>query len=182
MKILIAILFLFFLKIGYTLGQSNDMTIINVETKCSIIKDSLNTYDTVKSDIWGESTEGGEVIAYFRNDVLKFITVCYYGETGKREIDYCFHNGHLCYIVDITYSYNRPFYWDENFAKENNDTTVFNPEKTKIVEYDTYYFENRQLIQWIQKEGNSVNYKSDVFKNRQKEILMRIDELKEKLR
>ena len=63
----------------------------------SEIRANLNTYDTTIIEIWHESTEGGQAIAYYDKADLKLIKVVWLGETGKKQIEYYFNDGELIF-------------------------------------------------------------------------------------
>lgn len=172
------ILFLF--STGLTIAQSTDETIKDIRVKYTDIRDNLDNYDTTMAEVWGESTEGGQVTGYYDQDNLKYMVVWLLGETGKREIEYYFDNGQLFFVLDTDFRYNRPIYWDEKIAKENNDTETFDADKTVIKE-DRYYFDNGQLIRWIKPNGQYGDSKLAYYKNLETEIPQYADKMKEKL-
>jgi hypothetical protein len=174
MKILTNILVLYLFSSCLTFAQSADNTIDN-------IRDSIDSYDTTMVKFWDESSEGGQMIAFFDKDDLKLMEVRLYGETGKRKIEYYFDNGQLFFVLNTDYRYNRPFYWDEEKAKENNDTEYFDPNKTVINE-NRYYFENKRIIRWIKPNGEETNNKIEDYENLEIEILQYADKMKEKLK
>jgi len=182
MRTLTTILSLSLLLTGLTVAQSADPTIKDIDIKCKVIQDKLDTYDTTRTTIGGQSTEDGELTGYYDKDNLKLMTVVYYGETGKRQTDYYFDNGQLCFVQDIFYRYNRPIYWDGTKAKENRDTVAFDSDKTEINEHDRYYFDSKELIHWIDWSGRPGDKRLATFKNRENSIPKEVDELKEKLK
>ena len=138
-------------------AQSTDSTIKDIRSKYNTIKYHLASYDTTMTQIWDESTEGGQAIAYYdKNIVLKLIEVTWFGETGKRITEYCFDNGKLIFAFDQDFDYNRPIYWDEKKAKEIDDKEIFDPKKT-IVKQDRYYFKNEKLFLWLDNDGKPVD-------------------------
>ena len=107
-------------------------------------------------DIMDESTEGGQATAFYDGSNLKLIEEIWFGETGKRKIEYYFDSGQLFFALDIDYDYNRPIYWDSLSAKESNDSEVFDAKKT-IVKEDRYYFSNKKLIRWLDNNKKEVD-------------------------
>lgn len=174
MKILTNILVLFLFSICLSFAQSEEKTIKN-------IRENIDIYDTTMVNFWDETSEGGQVIAYFENDDLKLMEVFLYGEIGMRKIEYYFNSGELIFVLNTDYSYNRPIYWDEERAKENNDTVCFDSNKTMIKE-NRYYFENKRLIRWIKPNGEEINNKIEDYENLEIEILRYIEKMKEKLK
>lgn len=132
-------------------AQSKDSLVNIVRKKYQQIRNDLKTYDTVSVDLEEESTEGGEATGYYAKKDLKLISLEYFGETGKKTIEYYFDKGQLFFAYERNYTYNRPIYWDKERMKENNDTEVHDPAKKKIEE-DRYYFSGTKLIRWLDKD------------------------------
>ncbi len=180
MGTLTTIMTLLFFSTGLTVAQSTDETIKDIRTKYKYIRDNLHTYDTTMADVRNESTEGGLLTGYYNNNNLKLMEVWLLGETGKRKIEYYFDNEQLFFVFDTYYQYNRPIYWDEKRAKENNDSETFDADKTVIKE-DRYYFDNRRLIRWIKHNGQHADNKLAYYKNLEIEIPKYAKKMIEKL-
>jgi hypothetical protein len=107
-----------FLALGLTFGFSNvfsqkppDTTKINfIKTQYAEINKNLKSYKKIEKTDTAETTEGNEVLLYYKGNEIKKIATTYYGETGKALYEYYFFNKKLifCYFVD--YHYNKPFY------------------------------------------------------------------------
>lgn len=140
-----------------TLAQSTDSIVNDIRARYNDIRTHLGSYDTTSLVIWVGSAEGGHAIAYYAdsND-LKLIELTWFGENGKRIIEYYFDNQNLIFSFVREFDYNRPIYWDEEKAKEMGDNEVYDPKKTTIKE-DRYYFENEQLFLWLDNDGNQVD-------------------------
>lgn len=147
MKSLATILFLQ-LTTATVVAQGIDSKIKAIEAQCAEIRSQVSTNDTKRIDTGDESTEGGQATAYYSQGELKLIEVEWFGETGKRSIDYYFSNGALILASNKDFTYNRPIYWDKKKAEENDDSEIHNPNKTKLEE-NTYYFENGKLVRWL---------------------------------
>lgn len=130
------------------LGQDKDSLVSDIRTKYLETRANILHFDTKMIEIWDESTEGGQANGYYDNGELKLTEVIWLGETGKRIIEYYFNDGHLIFVFDQDFDYNRPIYWDEETAKENGDNEVFDPKKTTVKE-DRYYFNNEKLFLWL---------------------------------
>ena len=163
-------------------AQTVASTIKEIEIKYKFIKNNLHSYDSIKRNISEETKERGIVIGYYDKKDLKLITVWFYGENGKRKADYYFDNNELNVVEEIYYSYNRPVSLDNKKTNINNDTIIFNQNKTEINEYDKYYFKGKKLISWINKDGSIIDNKLAAYKGRAIEIPMMADELKDKLK
>ena len=156
MRTLTTILTLLFFGTGLIVAQSADSTIKVIRTKYNDIRNHLDNYDTTMTAIWDKSTEGGHGIAYYDSNKLKLIEVTWFGETGKRTVEYYFDKGQLIFAFDQDFDYNRPFYWDDKKAKEMGDNEVFDPKKTTIKE-DRYYFEHEKLFLWLDNNKKEVD-------------------------
>ena len=156
MKKLIFTLHTLFWGLGLVFAQSNDQTLKDIREEYKVIQNNLSSYQKVNSDVENQSTEGGEIIAYFDETDLKLIITKGYGETGKNITEYYFENQKLFFVFDQRFDYNRPIYWNKKLAEENNDNEVFDPNKTKI-NADRYYFDNEKLFLWLDNDKKKVD-------------------------
>jgi len=163
-----------------TVVQSADQTIKDIETRYEHIRDNLEKYDSTMAYVFGASTEGGQVTGYSDRDSIKLWKVWLLGETYKRRIEYYFDSGQLFFVYHTNYRYNRPIYWDENRAKQNNDTAVFDAAKT-VTEEDRYYFYNGRLILWTNALEQQVDSTLDYYKILETEILRHSDKMRAEL-
>lgn len=159
MKRLIFILALLLFNAEMSNAQASDSLINGIRFKYQVIRNSLEDYNTITTEIWNQSAEGGQGTAYYAGDDLKLIEVIWLGETGKRIVEYYFDNGELIFAFNQEFRYNRPIYWDEQKAKEFGDNEFFDPKKTTIKE-DRYYFEREKLIHWLDNKRNEVDLTS----------------------
>lgn len=72
------------------------------------IDESLSTYTKTAEDVFGESTEGGEITKYFDGQQLKKSEETYYGETGKSIIQLYYNKGEIFLEIKTKYTYNAP--------------------------------------------------------------------------
>lgn len=150
--LLIVTLFLNFLG----LSQTTSLKIDKIKSVYKTININLDSYDTTMIQIWDESTEGGQAVAYYDSLELQLIQIVLLGEMGKSVLEFYFSNDSLIFAFDQTQEYNRPIYWDEKTAKENGDNEAFDYNKTKFIE-DRYYFHQETLIKWINPKKESVD-------------------------
>lgn len=121
-----------------------------------------------KKELW-ETTEGGEAKFYYLNKQLEKITTRHYGETFQHLTEYYLEIGQLSFVLEKTYKYNRPIYYDSATMKEDNDTEDFNFEKSEIIEERSYFDKGELLHQlnnqdcgspfakeYLQKEENRI--------------------------
>jgi hypothetical protein len=113
-----------------------------------------------------EFTEGGAATYYFLKDSLLKIVASHFGETGKTIEEYYTQGGKLSFVFEKTYHYNRPITYDSIAMKENNDTEVFDINKSEIVE-DQSYFENGVLIRQINNQDCGSPFKQPYLQKEQ---------------
>jgi len=107
---IILILFCLFVCTKVFSQSSPDSAKINfIKTQFAEINKNLKSYKKIEKTDTAETTEGNEVLLYYKGNEIKKITATYYGETGKALQEYYFFNKKLifCYFVD--YHYNKPF-------------------------------------------------------------------------
>jgi hypothetical protein len=98
-------------------------------------------------DVLDMSTDGGDAIGYFRDDGTLFLAnVRLFGEGGRSEFVFLLDRGIPILVRERSFEYNRPYYWDLEVARQNDDDQVFDPEKTVVMERSVYYDGNEILI------------------------------------
>lgn len=120
-------------------------------------------------DVW-ESTEGGFVNFYFQKKKLEKIITRHFGEKAQKLTEYYLLNGELSFVFEKLYKYNRPIYWDSKAKEENNDTEVFDFEKSEIIE-DRSYFANGKLLHQISNQDCGSPFASDYLLVEQERLL-----------
>jgi hypothetical protein len=171
--------FLLFISLSF-FAQETAGLIPTFDKKQKKIKDNLASYDTIVKTILDQSSEGAELIGYYKNNELALMTISCFGETGKRVTEYYYMNEMLYLVEDTYFKYNRPIYWDGKKAREQGDTATFDPTKTEINEHDKFYFRGRDLIQWLS-HGVPVDKKLGAYKGGEMMIPKKAEELKRKL-
>jgi hypothetical protein len=145
------------------ISQVGSMTTINtpklvhkIMNQCKLIDGELTKYIKTKKDTLGLSTEGGEVVKYYKNGIQKKQVINLYGETGKTI--YKLYYNEFNELIFI--SKNEIFY--DSFIYEK---------KIKIISNSVckYYFYKRKLIRCID-NGKLIDYQSLIFKNKEIEI------------
>lgn len=150
------ILTIIFFVISGINAQSQDLTIKDIREKYKNIRDNLTSYTLTNIEILDESAEGGEGKAYFDKNDIKLIEVVWYGETGKRVLEYYFDNDSLFFAFEQLFEYNAPMYIDKETAKYEGVDDYFDPDKTTIVE-NRYYFGNEVLIRWLDNSKKKID-------------------------
>lgn len=95
----------------FSYGQSNvDAAKIGfIKNHFAEINKRLKSYKKIEKTDTTESTEGNEVLLYYKgNDIMK-IAATYYGETGKALQEYYFFSKKLIFCYCAYYHYNKPF-------------------------------------------------------------------------
>lgn len=116
------------------------------------------------------ATEGVEAKAFREaKGELKLIRTIAYGEMGKVRSEYYFQNQQLIFVLISTHRYNAPMYLDENTAKALA-VAPFDPHKTVVTE-DRYYFNQGQLIRWLDNKRRLIAPTQPAFVTQGKAIL-----------
>lgn len=122
-----------------------------------------------KKDIEGESAEGGEAVFYEQKGRLEKIAARLYGEMGQVLTEYYLLNGHLSFVFEKIYTYNRPMFYDVKVMKENHDTEAFDFKKSEIEE-NRNYFEKGKLVHVTNSLDCGAPFSSDYIEGEQKRI------------
>ena len=112
-----------------------------------------------------DSTDGGEITAYFQGKQLVFATQQVYGETGQQRTDYLFSQQWVAFIFQRQQQYNAPYY-----------SAAFDARKTRIHEA-RYYFQAGQLIRWFDTDKQPVPPTTPAYSSRQQELLLEAQQL-----
>ncbi|SIS32749.1 hypothetical protein SAMN05421639_102362 [Chryseobacterium shigense] len=131
---------------------------------------SITQWSSIKKkDIEGESAEGGEAVFYEQKGRLEKITARLYGEMGQVLTEYYLLNGHLSFVFEKVYTYNRPLFYDVKVMKENHDTEAFDFKKSEIEE-NRNYFEKGKLVHIIHSLDCGAPFSSDYIEGEQERI------------
>ena len=150
---LIGVLFIFFLT-----GCSTNYTdlIRETDTYVNDIENELSSATTCNKDIFGKTTEGGHVIAYFdKNLNLVKLFFEFFGEMGKVKEDVYIKNGIVVFEQNNLIQYDMPFYI-EGYK-----------EKTPVI--SKYYFENGALTYWLE-GGRQISSRSKDFETKKSNL------------
>jgi len=116
--------------------QANDPAVEEkikaIRTKYAQIEKGLKDARQVKRDLPGESAEGGELTAWFRDRSVTKLSATFYGETGKALEEYYFWDSELIFIFRVESHYTKP---------------MSGVVKTKTE--DRFYFADGKLIRWL---------------------------------
>lgn len=98
-----------------------------------------------------ESTEGGEVVQYWFGDHIEKIVVRHYGETFQAVAEFYLLDGEPSFVFKKIIQYNRPIYYDSTAMLANNDTEVFDLDKSEVREIRIYLVEG-MLVEYLDSE------------------------------
>ena len=125
-----------------------------IRTRYAAINQNVSKYKTVKKELAGFSTEGGELTAYFEGNAIRKIAAKHQGETGRWFEEY--------------------YYWDDElqfvYHKRDNYSEPMSGKVTSSVE-TRFYFDDGQLIRWLNSKGKPMRRGTDEFAEQQKEYL-----------
>jgi hypothetical protein len=131
---------------------------------------SISHWTSIRTKQLSRSTEGGEVRFYYQNGQLTKIAARHFGETGQDLTEYYLLNGQLSFVLEKSLQYNRPIYWDSTATKGMNDDSIFDFNKTEVVE-DRSYFQNGKLLHYTNSQDCGSPFASDYLLEEQKQIL-----------
>ena len=155
------------------LTDDEELNIVrDIRAKFKTINENISTYSKVEVDLMGHSTEGGYYLKYLDKNEIKKVSVTYYGETAKLEIEYYLWEGKVFFIFHQHFRYNSPIYLNIDLPEEGIE--AYDENKT-VVEENRYYFKDNKLIRWINNDKNKVSRTSDEFRDTQIEL---IDDIK----
>jgi hypothetical protein len=130
---------------------------------------SIRKWSSVVTKDNNESTEGGEVKFYYLNGSLQKVIARQFGETFQNLNEYYLLDGKLSFVLEKSYKYNRPIYYDSTVMKENKDTETFNFNKSEIIE-DRSYFQNGKMIHQISNQDCGAPFADEYLLQEEKRI------------
>lgn len=116
-------------------GKSSEQVILNIRNEFSKINNN-NKLKYTQQSLDSTSEEGGIIKKFYDNTDLKKVVISYYGETGKRVIEYYFKENEVIFVYEVEERYSRPI-TEDNSAKA----------KTKIE--NRIYFDKKKIVRWI---------------------------------
>lgn len=137
---------------------------------------SIENWTKIKVIELLESPEGGAGEYYFQNKKLEKIITNHFGETFQKLTEYYLKNGELSFVYEKSYKYNRPFYYDSNVKKENDDTEEFDFDKSEVIEVRSY-FNQKKLIHQLNNQDSSLPLTNDYLFEEQKRLINEFEEL-----
>jgi hypothetical protein len=118
------------------------------------INQNVGRYRRVKKELWGFSTEGGELAAYFHGPSVMKMVATFLGETGRTVEEHYFWDGKLIFVLSIDNRYDQPL-----------SGKVVRKVETRL------YFRDDKLIRWIGENGKEVASDSAEYATKQSDYL-----------
>ena len=140
---------------SYALGQAqSESSINNIRRQYAAINKRSSRFKKVKKELSGFSLEGGQLIAYLDGPAVVKLVVTHYGEMGRTSEEYYYSNGKLIFVFEKVSHYNKPMSGKVVRTVENR-----------------YYFDNDQMIRWIDENGKQADTSGEEFQSKQKDLL-----------
>lgn len=110
-----------------------------IRSRYDAVEKGLSRCKQVKRDLPDESTEGGELTAYFSDQSLRKLVAKFYGEAGQAREEYYFWDDRLFFVLRVESRYGKPL-----------------SGKVKSKSEERFYFANGVLIRWLDPRKNEV--------------------------
>lgn len=135
---------------------AKDPRIQHIRKVYASTESGLKKCSTVKREIEGQSTEGGELTAYLRGTEMVKLDAVYYGESGKATEAYYLEEGRVVFILRTDMNYDKPL---SGVVKSRTE--------------ERFYFAGGELITWLDETKKSVPVTSTAAGEKAKEMLDR---------
>lgn len=122
--------------------DSTELIILKIRKEYVSINTDSKKYHIVLKDIFGLSTEGGELKSYYDGNELKKSVLTLYEEMGKSIREYYFSDSQVFFCYELNTEYDKPGYRKDMHIKKTED--------------HRYYFNREKLIRWIGPSGKIV--------------------------
>lgn len=133
------------LQQGHQQKQEKDSTeviILKIRKEYTAINADPKKYRITLKDIWGLSTEGGELKNYYDGYELKKAALTLFGEMGRSVMEYYFTGKQVFFCFERHTEYDKPIY--------ESDMRI------KKIEENRYYFNGESMIRWVDASGKIV--------------------------
>jgi hypothetical protein len=127
---------------GPSAKDSTGLIILKIRKEYSGINADSKKYQIVLKDIYGLSTEGGELKSYYADDVLKKSVLTLYGEMGKSVQEFYFSGKQVIFCYERHTEYDKPIYMKDM--------------RIKKIDENRYYFNKEKLVRWVGASGQIV--------------------------
>ncbi len=136
-------------KRNYSITDTSDfqVKIDSIKNYCDVIDNDLDKLITKKIEVNELSSQGGEAIVYFDNNIVVKIVIVFYGDIGSRKIAAYYRNQKVIRISDLLNKYDSIVY-------EGNV-------KIAQQELTDYFFNNSKLLTTLKHYKNDENKVND---------------------
>ncbi len=131
-----------------------EVSINNIRRQYASINKRAARLKKIKKELSGFSLEGGQIVAYLDGPSIVKIVATHYGEMGRNLEEFYYSDGKLIFVYEKIFHYNKPMTGKVIRTVENR-----------------YYFDNDQLIRWVEGNGKQAVTTGEEFRNNQKEFL-----------
>lgn len=131
-------------------SQTEEEQVTAIRSWFAETNSNLANYIVEEKEVLEESTEGGNLKAYYKEKDLVLLHCEIFGEMGNIKEDYYYHEGKLYFVFAVKTDYS------SNVYEEAEITTT--------VEENRYYFNNDKMIRWLNKDKAKVDKESQSFK------------------
>ncbi len=128
------------------------------------IDENLRALTLCENDALGFSTEGSNLLAYYKDKEFVKITATHFGETGKMEENMYLKDGKILFLHSVHTNYDR-FIYDEGEVQ------------TLSEEKEDLYFSEGTLILWV-KDRVTIPENSPEYHAQEEELKKNLDELR----
>ena len=125
---------------GLLADSTVDEQVKTIRSRYDAVDKDLSRCKQVKRDLPDESTEGGELTAYFSDQALRKLAAKFYGETGQALEEYYFWDGRLFFVLRGESRYDKPL-----------------SGKVKSKSEERFYFADDALIRWLDPRKKEVS-------------------------
>lgn len=125
---------------GLLADSTMDEQVKTIRSRYDAVEKSLGRCRQVKRDLPDESTEGGELKAYFSDQSLRKLVAKFYGEAGQAREEYYFWDERLFFVLRSESRYDKPL-----------------SGKVKSKSEERFYFANDALIRWLDPRKKEVS-------------------------
>ena len=103
-----------------------------IRAKYAQIEKGLKDCRQVKRNLPGESAEGGELTAWFKDRSVTKLSATFFGEMGKADEEYYFWDSELIFVLRVESHYTEPM---SGVVKNKTE--------------ERFYFNDEKLIRWL---------------------------------
>jgi len=137
---------------GQSSISTNNRSIVVIDTSKVIgqirdifrkINSNIKSFTKVEKQSSEESSEGGDIVGYFKDGEIKKVTATYYGGLGQAVTEYYFDSTQLVFVFKEDISYDKPFYMKDS--------------KVATREQSRYYFLGSDLLLWLDNKKRKVD-------------------------